>query len=550
MITRHAGVIPGPAVLLLLFSVFALAGCSGERQFNLHGKYGGTLEMAGEDFKTLDPALGYDVPGWGFERLMYTSLLDYDDGSRLLPKGATSWTISSDRKTYVFRLRRGVCFEGPVTHNRPVVSADYAYELTRVLDPRVASGGLELYTCIAGSEAFHNGKAKIVEGIRTPDPHTLEIQLSRPNPAFLNIMALPFASAVPREVVEKWGATTFTEHAEGSGPFKLAYWRRNLDILLRRNPHYWEPGIPYLDGIHETFGVEALNSMMLFETGQLDISGIPTPDFVRITRDPRFAPYLDHQVQNAIYYLSLNCEMPPLDRVKVRQAINYAIDRTRLLRLINNRGVAATGVLPPGMPGCDPALRGYPYDPEKARSLLRQAGFPNGFRTTIWVRSGGGGGDEVREAQSIQQDLKAVGIDLAIKPVTFPVWEEQVSHEKTVPISINDWYQDYPDPSDFIDILLSSKQALPQDGNNNAFYKSAGMDALISQAGEEPDPEKRLEIYRQANRLAVHDAPWVFLYYPVSYTLRRPWVHDYRQHPVWPARYELIWFSKPGPGHE
>jgi ABC-type transport system substrate-binding protein len=152
----------------------------------------------------------------------------------------------------------------------------------------------------------------------------------------------------------------------------------------------------------------------------------------------------------------------------------------------------------------------------------------------------------MRLGQSIQQDLKAVGIQADIKAVAFPVWLTEIARERHVPMSMNDWYQDFPDPSDFLDVLLNSKQAIPRDGNNSAFYKSKAMDALLNKASSDTNPQDRLALYRQANRLAVHDAPWVFLYYPVSYNLRRPWVHGYVPHPVWVTRYERIWLSRKG----
>ena len=526
--------------------LLTLSSCSSSRRADIHGKYGGTLELTTDtDIKSLDPAIAYDVPAWSFIRLMYTGLVDYDDATRLVPRGSENWSVSPDGRTYTFHLRRNVYFAGPLTRNRAVTSADYAYEIRRILTKEVASPGMDFYSTIEGAQAFYDGKAASIPGLRTPDPYTLVIHLTAPRSEFLNIMALPFAYAVPHEVIGRYkGQPEFQEHAEGSGPFKLAYWHRNLDIRLDRNPHYFDSSLPYLDRIHEVIGVQPLNSMMMFETGEKDISGITSADFVRITSDPEYKPYINRQVQMALFYVSLNCEMPPLDNLKVRQAINYAIDREKIIRLINNRGVLATGVLPPGMPGYDPGLKGYPHDPNKARQLLKEAGFANGFKTTLWVRSAGTGGDEMREAQAIQQDLKDVGIDLDLKPVTFAVWLSSVAEEKTVPLSINDWYQDFPDPSDFLDVLLNSKQARPSDGNNSAFYKSAAMDALLAKAAAARDPAKRLRIYQQANVLAVHDAPWIFMYYPVSYTLRRPWVCNYSQHPVWLTRYEHMWLSK------
>ena len=537
---------PSTSVLLLLLALFCLNGCASAPHRRLNGRYGGTLELSGDDFHSLDPAIAYDVPGWGIERLLYTGLLDYDNHARLIPKGATRWTVSPDGKTYTFYLRHDVHFEGPLTHGRPVTSADYAYEIQRVLDPKTASPGFAFYNTIVGTDAFVSGKAKTVSGIDSREPYRLVIHLKQPSPAFLNIAAMPFAYAVPREVVEKYGAPGFTLHAEGSGPFMLGSWRRLVSIRLDRNPHYFDRRLPYLDHIHERFGIDPLNSMMMYETGELGISDIPTADFVRITHTPKYAPYIVKRAQIAIFYLSLNCEMPPFTDIRVRQAMNYAINRPRILQLINNQGIVAKSVLPPGMPGYDPKMQGYPYDPARARELLREAGYANGFDTVLWIPGDRSAEQNTRIAEGIQQDLKAVGVRLEIKSVTFAVLQDAVAREKTVPMSIDDWYQDFPDPSDFLDVLLNSKQARPTAGNNNAFYKSKAMDSLLNRAASMMNPAKRLDLYRQANRLALHDAPWVFLFYPMRYELRRPWVHGYQLHPVWTSEYEKIWLSPRG----
>ncbi|MDQ2730129.1 MAG: ABC transporter substrate-binding protein [Armatimonadota bacterium] len=533
------------SVVAVLGASLSLAGCSDRHSAALHGKYGGTLELVGgDDIRSLDPAVAYDLPAWGVERTLYSGLLDYDDKANLIPMAATRWEISPDGKTYTFHLRHDMHFEGPLTHNRLVTSQDFAYEIGRVLDPKTGSSGFDFFSTILGADAFKEKKSKTVSGLVTPDLYTLVVHLKAPKPEFLNIMAMPFAYAVPHEVVEKYGAADFPEHAESYGPFKLGFWRRNVDIQLDRNPHYWIKGVPFLDHIHERFGMGDLNSMMMFETGELGLSSIPPPDFVRITHNPKFANLTVKQPAMTIYYLSMNCEMPPFNDVRVRQAVNYAINRERVLKLLNNRGALATGVLPPGMPGADdPTLKGYSYDPAKARQLLKEAGHPEGFSSVLWVRSSDGAGTEMQQAQSIQQDLEAVGIHVQLKPVTFSVWLTAVSKEGHVPMSMNRWVMDFPDPSDFLDVLLNSKQARKDEGNNNAFYKSPAMDALLNRAGSMLDPAKRLDLYRQANRLAVHDAPWVFLYYPVDYQLHQPWVHGFKLHPVWPALYEKIWLS-------
>jgi ABC-type transport system substrate-binding protein len=246
---------------------------------------------------------------------------------------------------------------------------------------------------------------------------------------------------------------------------------------------------------------------------------------------------------NETQYLSMNCEMPPFTDRRVRQALNYAVNKERTLKLINGRGIVAQGVLPPNMPGYNPQLKGYDYNPERAKQLLAEAGYPKGFRMPLWVI--GDTDYRVKIGMSVQQDLKEVGIEVDLKPVAFAVFDEATGKRKEVPACIFGWVQDYPDPSDFLDVLLNGERITDQHCNNVSFYASKEVDALLKQAAETADPASRLRLYQDAEKKVVEDAPWVFLYHPVDYRLVQPWVKGYQMHPVWLVRYEQLWLEHP-----
>jgi ABC-type transport system substrate-binding protein len=233
----------------------------------------------------------------------------------------------------------------------------------------------------------------------------------------------------------------------------------------------------------------------------------------------------------------MNCLMPPFTDVRVRRAFNYAIDRRKLIAVMNGRGVVARGVLPPGLPGFDPEINGYSYDPAKARALLEEAGVRRDFAPQLWIRA-----DQIEMilAQSIQQDLAVVGVHVVIKPVAWPPLLDAVRQPNTAETFLFGWEADFPDPANFLDVLFSKKQ---WGANNDTFYYNPRVDALLDEAAGVSDLQKRYRLYNQAEQIIVDDAPWVFLYNPVTSVIRQPWVNGYALNPMRPTRLEKVWLS-------
>ena len=515
----------------------------------------GTLRLAEQmDPSSLDPAIAYDTVSWVYVRMLYAGLLDYDDTVNVVPAMAEALpSISADGRTYTFRLRPGIRF----SNGRAVSAQDFVYTIERILDPRTKSPGEGFYRSIVGARDFQAARGKEreartagetrtdrwiepthVRGLSAPDELTLRLQLEEPNLAFLNVMALPFAYAVPQEAVQQYGDDFFC-HPVGAGPYLLAEWKRGTRMRFTRNPAFNLTAPPPLAAVEVMVGGDSLVHQMMFERGELDINEeIPAPDFVRITTDPRWEPYLVTALVNRTVYLPMNCEMPPFTDVRVRRAMNYAVDKDRILQTINGRGVAARGVLPPQMPGYDPHLRGYDHDPAKARLLLAQAGHPEGFEAPFWVRSDVG--FELKVAQALQQQFADVGVRLELKPVSFATLIDVMGRRKAAAFGIFGWSQDYPDPNNFLDVLLNGNRIVESACNNAAFYSNPKVNDLLERAARETDRAARLALYHQAEQTIVDDAPWVFLYHPITYALRQPWVQGFAIHPVWPVRIEKI----------
>ncbi len=495
---------------------------------------GGVLRLAAsDDVRTLDPAIGYDVVSWSFEQMLYNTLVDYDAGTTIVPELAARWSTSADGRRWTFELRPDVRFAS----GRPFAAADVKYSLERLMKPSIHSPGAEFFREIEGAAEFIAGEADAIRGLVAAAPDRIDIALTAPDPLFLHKLAMPFAAVVDREQVERVGDTAFARQPAGTGAFVLAEWRYGQRVRLARNPHYFRPERPWLDGVELTVGASDQLAWFKYQRGEIDVTGVPSAEFARVTSDPRYQPLLLRRSTLRTQYMGLNCTVSPLDRIAVRQALNMAVNKQRLLELIDRRGIVASGILPPEMPGYDPSHPVYPYDPTAARARLAAAGFPDGFQTTLWITRDDGA---VRLGQAIQQDLRAIGVDLTLKLVDFPALLEAVRIRGMVPIFLLGWEADFPDPSNFLTVLLHGRA---QDTNNHTFYADPEVDRLLDAAAAVSEPSRRFALFQEAEARILNDAPWVPLFHPVSFAVRHPRVRGYALHPLRPARVEDVWLA-------
>lgn len=498
---------------------------------------GGVLRIAAQDdVPTLDPALGYDSRSWTFEQHLFETLVGYDDASKIVPMLAERWDISADGRRYVFHLAPNLTF----SDGTPLTTGDAIGSLERVLDPKTRSQGAEHYRGLRGAAAYADGSAPHVAGLSAPDARTLVIELEEPDPLLLDKLALMFAAVVPAERARALG-DDFSAQPIGSGPFLLREWRRGERLVLARNPHYRVPDRPYLDGIVEQLGVNAELAWLQFLSDEVDVAGIPPADFPSVLRDPTKTGQLVRGVSLVTYYIGFNCQMPPLDDRRVRQAMNYAVNKDDVVAIVNGRGVPAQGIVPPGMPGYEREVAGYPYDPVRARALLAESGHAAGFTTELWTQSGD---LDIKIAQKVQHDLAAVGITMEIKQVAWSSFLEAIRQPRTVPLFDLGWSADFPDPSNYLDTLFHSGRT---DANNHTFYANPALDRLLDEARGLPVGPTRLARYHEAERIVVDDAPVLLLYHPIVYVMLQPRVHGYTIHPILPARFTDVWLDPEPP---
>jgi len=508
-----------------MISAFALAAALGtaaaaQDDFTQAKQGGSMIVTYKDDVSTLDPAIGYDWQNWSMIKSLFDGLMDYEPGTtNLKPDLAESYEISEDGNVFTFHLHQGVKF-----HNgREMTADDVVYSLDRVTNPATQSPGAGFFGSIEGYDAVSSGEATHLSGVTALDPYTVEIKLSRPDATFLHVMAINFSSVVPKEEVEKWGAD-FGKHPVGTGAFRLADWTLGQSLTFERNMDYWKTGVPKLDQITFEIGLEPIVALLRLQQGQADIpgDGIPPAKFLEVTQDPTYAPMVVEGGQLQTGYITMNVLMPPFDDVRVRRAVNMAIDKDRVVRIINGRAVVANQPLPPTMPGYAPDYTGYPFDPEGAKALLAEAGYPDGFSTELYVYNTD---PNPRIAQSFQQDLAAIGIKVEIRSLAQANVIAAGGEPDQAPMIWSGgmaWIADFPDPSNFYGPILGCDGAV-QGGWNWSWYCNKDLDAAAVAADSMTDPAmqgEREDKWREIFLKVMDDAPWVPIFNEQRFTMK------------------------------
>ena len=487
-----------------------------------NAKAGGAITITyKDDVATLDPAIGYDWQNWSMIKSLFDGLMDYVPGTTTLRPGlAESYEISGDGLTYTFHLRAGVTF-----HNgRAMTAEDVKYSLDRVTNPATQSPGAGFFGSIKGFDKMSDGSATSLEGVTVVDPATVKIELSRPDATFLHVMAINFSSVVPKEVVDEFGAD-FGKHPVGTGAFKLAEWTTGQRLVFEKNADYWREGVPYLDQVLFEVGQEPVVALLRLQNGEVDVpgDGIPPAKFQEVMADPAQAERVVQGGQLHTGYVTMNVTTPPFDNVKVRQAVNMAINKDRIIQVINGRAKPATQPLPPSMPGYTEGYAGYAYDPEAAKALLAEAGVGEGFETDLYVMNTD---PNPRIAQAIQQDLAAIGITVNIQSLA-QAYVIEAGGAGTAPMIWSGgmaWIADFPDPSNFYGPILGCAGAA-EGGWNWSKYCNAGLDTAAAAADAMSDPAKaadRLKAWSDVYMKVMEDAPWAPVFNEERYTMKSP----------------------------
>ncbi len=481
----------------------------------------GTLFLAGSEStnpRDHDPATTH---GSG-DKLVFSGLVSFDPQLNLVPELAESWQVSGGT-VYTFTLRANARF-----HNgRPVTAQDIVYSWERAADPDTASDTVLTYLGdIVGVQEMKEGQAEHIAGLQVIDDHTLQVTIDAPKPYFLLKLTYPTAFVLDRDNVEsgkEWYRTP-----NGTGPYRLTRWEPlSLKLYEANTDFYLEPpAIAYvLVKLYQGVAVR------LYESGEIDIAGVSSRDVPRVL-DPNDPLHAD--VRSAVNlctsYVTFDVAQPPFEDVKVRQAFAMAFDRQQYLDVVlHGIGLPAQGIFPPGLPGYNADLRGIPYDPEGARRLLAESSYggPEGLPPIVFTDGGYGsdiGADVAALAQMWRQTL---GVTITVENLEPNRFLDEIYAGNHGQIFSLGWCADYPDPENLADILFHSGSQ-----QNKGHYSNPQVDALLEQARVEPDVEKRLALYQQAEQMIVDDAPVIFTTHSVSYVLVKPYVLGYALTPV------------------
>ncbi|AIZ64441.1 ABC transporter substrate-binding protein [Hymenobacter sp. DG25B] len=515
---------------MVFLLVPALAGCGGSEQATDARRVFRYNQP--EALTSLDPAFARNQANIWATTQLYNGLVELDEQLKPGPSIARRYSISPNGRQYTFTLRPNVFFhDSDVFTNgkgRRVTAQDFVYSFRRLLDAPTASPGGWIFR----GKVLENAQGEPSDTCFVAvNDSTLRIHLQEPFIPFLGILTMPYAYVVPREAVQRYGKD-FREHPVGTGPFVFKEWDEGNAIVYHRNPRYWKKDaqgkqLPYLDAVQISFIQDRKTEFLTFMQGRLDfLSGIRAgsrdlimhPDgTVREDFKGKFqlqkVPYLNTEylgLQQDPTNLRGEAANPALRDKRVRQALSYAINRPELLAyFLNNVGVPGTsGFVPASLPSFSQKLvPGYTYQPEKARELLRDAGFGPGKPLRLRLTTVA---ERKEVCEYLQKNWADVGVQVEIDVNQSAAQQEMVDNGRAA-FFTKSWLGDYPDAENYL-ALFYSKNFSPA-GPNKTHFKNATYDKLYEQAKLEQDLNKRYDLYRQMDRIIVEECPVITLYY-------------------------------------
>jgi oligopeptide transport system substrate-binding protein len=491
---------------------------------------GGELRLPGDEPTTLDPTLVGDVVSAEYLYEVYSGLVTLSPELAVIPDLAESWTIDPAGTVYTFTLRSGATF-----HDGTAVTADaFAFAIERACDPAVDSPVAATYLGdVVGCTDKLAGRSASVAGARAVDERHLVLAIDAAKAYFLAKLTYPTAFALDRRQVT--GDPSWATHPNGTGPFRLTRYEEGEALVLERFDGYFGTRA-HLDRV--TFDLRPIDPLTRYENGELDASPVGSADLERV-RDP-LNPLSGEVVTGGelgLTYIAFNVRRAPFDDVHVRRAFNRALDKQRLTEVVLRGAVEPIDtILPPGMPGHDPALASLRFDPDAARAELAASryGGPRGFPPVTLDVSGDGGGSMAAEAVAdFLSTTLAVSVTVEATPWQTYQGELQAGAYDMFMLG---WAADYPDPQDFLDVLFHGASPL-----NHTGYAEPEVDAALEAARVEADGAARLALYRRAEQRVLADAVWLPLYTTVDVWLVARTVHGFRVPAIVMPRLAQVW---------
>ncbi|HXT10566.1 MAG TPA: peptide ABC transporter substrate-binding protein [Candidatus Angelobacter sp.] len=453
--------------------------------------------------QSLDPAIISAQPDMRIVSGMFEGLTRTDPKTgSAIPGLAERWDISPDGRVYTFHLRTNLVW----STGEPIRAADVVYSWLRTLNPATASDYAGQLFYVKNAQAFNAGKIKDASqvGVKAPDPFTVRVELNNPTVFFLDVCAMPMAAVVPRQTIEKFGDSWIrAKPLPVSGAYELGFWRLNDKVRLIKNPRYWDAANTQSDIIDLLPIGSASSALNLYIRGQADVVWdkelVPTELLDVLLKRPDFHTFS----YLGSYFIRVNVTRKPFNDPRVRQALALAIDKQRIVERITRGGEQPASHLVPNGTANYVSPEGLGYDPERARQLLAEAGFPGGknFPRMEYMFNAPAGGGKIHEqiAIELQQMWRDnLGVDIELRQLEMQVYltEQDAMHYD---LSRSSWIGDYNDANTFLNMFVTD------DGNNRTGWSNAHYDELIRKANQTTDIKAREKLFQEAETILVRD---------------------------------------------
>ncbi|MEZ4813291.1 MAG: ABC transporter substrate-binding protein [Caldisericia bacterium] len=485
--------------------------------------YGGVFRFPlAQPVPTIDPAQLTDTTSHEVGKQIFEGLVTYDVDLNIVPSLAESWEISEDGTVYTFNLR-----DAKFNNGDPVTANDVKLSFERILDPETKSPRTWILEEIAGSNDFMGNIETEVKGIKVIDEKTVEITIKEISPVFLHKLTYSSAWIINSASIDESDELWYEKNPVGSGPFVLSEWVRNQKLVLLPNENYWGDK-PRVDRLEYYIHKEDTVRQQEYEAGNIDYNVVADADFDRIKDDETLFSELDKIELLSIQYMGFRTNVEPFNNLKLRQAFCYAVDRNQIIdEIYHSRFALATGIIPVAMPNYESATDAYPYDPQMAKKLLDEA-VSDGLvlPETITFAYNKGTATHKNVAEFIQNQIKNnLGIELVLEEFEWATYLDKIDNGE-FPMFRLGWVADYPDPDNFLWVLLDSDNAGPNGGA--AFYNNPKFDSFVREAQRLTDLKSRMELYKQAEKIAMDDAVWMPVNFGTEWYLLKSNVKGFR----------------------
>ena len=455
--------------------------------------------LAGGNIRSLDPPAAEGFEDWWSAGVLLTNMLYfYDkDGKFYADLAEAEPTISTDGMTYTIPIRKGVKF-----HNgREMTADDVKFSLERQLWPEVYSWGKTYMNNVVGYQDVIDGKSKDLTGIKVLDPNKIEIKLTKPQAVFSGILSMTMNGIIPKQETLDAGADWGVTKMISTGPFKFVEWVPEKRAVYERNPHYFKPGLPYLEKITVNLKLDEAVRLLKYESGEGELLvGVPAAELPRILTDEKLNAQLRRAPGMTVFRLNMHFNGKATSNPKVRQAIAMGVDKGAVLQAVGGLGVPVDSTFATRMIQFDPEFKSnWQYNPKEAKKLITEAGFADGLTIKAWFAPGA----IKTTGETFQADMKAIGINFELIQGEAKDVESRLKSGE-IEVYQRAWAASFPDAFDYISSMFTV--AAIDSGFNFSQYPNKKIDQMLDEAEKLPltDP-KRIQLYRDIDNLIVNE---------------------------------------------